>query len=473
MFRRGSNSKTRPYSIRTKKLSRYIKKKSPRFRDCQRYTVFISSAILMSIILRISDSELDPLITSNFFKKKIFTKRNSRYNEPCKVPNLPEFHTQVRLDSSSKFLLPIVKWGPNNQLIGFFESIQLSSFLDRKIVAPYWNKHQSDNQSHLDKKVSVPSQIRINEMHIPNLVTLDDYKTFCGSSADAVFIPTDIFDSNLQHKVREWEQNTGIKILTKNGNNFIDEIVQFPSLDEIRFAAKNKSDNCGDTSCLVKNNWQNIFAKADDKKCVIFIMPFRSISNVPHFKRVTKSEVFDFSPMIRELHYEFTSIYTDIKLGVHWRFNRNDWSKRCGSTFDQASVPVECTLINKLNTTKLVQNLLDYSNSGTVYVAAPISEWKKISELAVIARTQFNYRIIYGKMLQEVLWSGYQECKWFSDWNGEVLSLVEQAIMRAAEDFIYWPSSSWSGRVRDLRKMFKMDKIGDTTSISLLEQSCE
>lgn len=466
--------------MRAKKLTRYIKK-SPRFRDCQRYTTFVLSAIFMSILLRISDSELDPLgifKSSKLLKAKIFTHRKSRYNEPCKLSSsLEPTKTQTKLDKASKFLLPIVKWGPNNQLIGFFESVQLASFLDRKIVAPFWNKHQSDSQSKLDKSNSVPSQLRINGMYIPNLVSMEDYKTFCGNSADSVFIPTDIFDSNLGHKVKEWEVNTGISILAADGLNFKPEISQFPSLEDIRSGNTNSTQKqkCGDTSCLVKYDWEKIFAKAEHKRCVVFVMPFRSISNVPHYKRVTKSEVFDFSPIIRELHYEFTSIYTDIKLGVHWRFNQNDWSKRCNSpdNSQNSEMPIECSLINKLNSTKLVKNLMAYANAGTVYIAAPNSEWDKMSELAILARKYFNFRIIYGEMLEEVLVSEYRECEWFGDWKGEVLSLVEQAIMRVSDEFIYWPSSSWSGRVRDLRKMFKMDKVGETTSIQLLEQSCE
>ena len=60
-----------------------------------------------------------------------------------------------------------------------------------------------------------------------------------------------------------------------------------PTVEKLR--TENKT--CGDTSCLVKNEWQTLFLKAEEKKCVVFVMPFRSISNVPHYKRVIKTGV--------------------------------------------------------------------------------------------------------------------------------------------------------------------------------------
>ena len=146
--------------------------------------------------------------------------------------------------------------------------------------------------------------------------------------------------------------------------------------------------------------------------------------------------------------------------------------RKSGFGGDFQSIPVECELMKKMNMTKLAKNLFSYSNIGTVYIAAPSSEWDKINEVAILARQNFGYKIIYGEILEEVMLSNYGECEWLLNWKGEILSLVEQAIMRSAEEFIHWPSSSWSGRVRDLRKMFKMKNIGEMTTINLLEQSC-
>lgn len=43
-------------------------------------------------------------------------------------------------------------------------------------------------------------------------------------------------------------------------------------------------------------------------------------------------------------------------------------------------------------------------------------------------------------------------CNWYHNYKGEILSLVEQAILADSKYFLYWPSSSWSSRISSLRK---------------------
>jgi len=43
------------------------------------------------------------------------------------------------------FLIPILEWGPNNQLRGFMESIYIAIQLNRTLIVPPFFKHHSDS----------------------------------------------------------------------------------------------------------------------------------------------------------------------------------------------------------------------------------------------------------------------------------------------------------------------------------------
>merc|ERR1711879_353003 len=44
------------------------------------------------------------------------------------------------------------------------------------------------------------------------------------------------------------------------------------------------------------------------------------------------------------------------------------------------------------------------------------------------------------------------DCKIFKNYWNEVVSLIEQALIEKSQDFYYWPLSTWSERIMDLRK---------------------
>ena len=47
---------------------------------------------------------------------------------------------------------------------------------------------------------------------------------------------------------------------------------------------------------------------------------------------------------------------------------------------------------------------------------------------------------------------------WYNDYKGEVVSLVEQSFLQTVQEFVPWPSSSWSTRIVDLNhRMGKVD----------------
>lgn len=71
---------------------------------------------------------------------------------PVWEPDWPEMDTivpQIKLDPE-KFLIPVLTYGPNNQLRGFRETIFLALKLNRTIVPPPFYKHSRTDESKND-----------------------------------------------------------------------------------------------------------------------------------------------------------------------------------------------------------------------------------------------------------------------------------------------------------------------------------
>lgn len=63
---------------------------------------------------------------------------NRSYAPPLLLPD-----PDIKL-SRSAFLLPDLRWGPNNQLIGLMETIFVTIKLNRTLIVPYFTKHTTD-----------------------------------------------------------------------------------------------------------------------------------------------------------------------------------------------------------------------------------------------------------------------------------------------------------------------------------------
>ena len=64
-------------------------------------------------------------------------------------PAMSKIAPQIRLDPD-KFLIPVLTYGPNNQLRGFRETIFLALKLNRTIVPPPFYKHSRTDESKND-----------------------------------------------------------------------------------------------------------------------------------------------------------------------------------------------------------------------------------------------------------------------------------------------------------------------------------
>uniref|UniRef100_H2YJH6 Uncharacterized protein n=1 Tax=Ciona savignyi TaxID=51511 RepID=H2YJH6_CIOSA len=86
----------------------------------------------------------------------------------------------------NRFLLPILKNGPNNQLSGLRDSIYISIRLNRTIVLPRFFKHRTDDA----KEGTVYPRHRIDLQRLQKLihyVTMDEFRNKSGGTIDAIF----------------------------------------------------------------------------------------------------------------------------------------------------------------------------------------------------------------------------------------------------------------------------------------------
>lgn len=346
------------------------------------------------------------------------------------------------LSKNDRFLLPIVKWGPNNQILGFYEAMHLSNFLNAKLVLPPFFFHESDHNRNRDLD-TVAGEIRINSEQIKNLVTLADYKKFCGKTAEAVLLATDVLSGSLPGRINYFQDVTGIEILENRKAKFQSQIKQYPNISEIQSRYK-EGDN------FVRDTWQLTFKKAIDEgnKCMIFVLPFRTILRPAH-NLLSNKEAYQYSPIVAKIAQDFIQKSGQIDVGAHWRYNKGDWSHRCASH----NTRPECKMMHKLNYQKVAENLCDISikaaRGKNIYIAAPLSEIGIINQVSTNAT--HNIKIFNSNNMISYAKSAYSGCKWFHDYTGEIISLVEQAILTQVKEFLPWPTSSWSSRIGDFR----------------------
>lgn len=366
---------------------------------------------------------------------------------PREIRLLPD--GRVPLSDRTKFLLPIVKWGPNNQILGFYEAMHLSNFLGTKLVLPPFYFHESDFKRNKELE-SVIGEIRVNAEGIDNLVTLNDYKQYCGEKPEAVLLATDVLSGSLPGRILKFQELAGMKIVHKPKGSkfytFYDDIAQYPRIEEIqkRYA---EGDN------FVRQTWRETFRyAAQDNRCLMFVLPFRTIIKPPR-EIWSPAPAYEYSPIVKEVAESFIKAFGgNIKTGAHWRYNKGDWSHRC-ATGGSKKLPEECKLMDHLNYKKVAQNLCDVAEKSTqgadIYIAAPLSERDIIAQVASNATN--GIRIFNSNQMVEFAQKKYGLCEWFPAYEGEIISLVEQAILSQVKEFMPWPTSSWSSRIGDYR----------------------
>ena len=392
---------------------------------------------------RLSDVVLE--LNSNNLSEVLQNFDTSEHDKisTCLIPENQRIEYEI--DSQAILLLPILKWGPTNQIWGFFEMINLSKKLNATLTVPPMLKHSFDNIS----EVVIPADIRLNIQGISEVVKIagiDQFKSNCEKHTVIIDSRKPIYGPN----IASFANSTGIKveILPKSDNVTQIDLNQFKSLYRFLTVLKNLN-----------------------QKCFIFSRPFGSIKK-------SREKHFPYSAVklpeyIEELGKKFLQNKT-ITAALHWRYTTDDWGNRCNKLdsiryLDKPEalklVQEECrffgqngTIVNKMTTILKLENL--------VFIAAPTVPESKIF-LDKLRSGLSGTKIISSFDVLEFLTS--INCS--KQYLGEISSMVDQFICLQANEFYEWRASSWSGRVRNLREVISKEqhrKLGNTDLLKIL-----
>ena len=143
---------------------------------------FLLTYLINQILTPSTNAELQFLQRSH---QKHITLPESTKCELRIPENTKTAQTQKTLpNNSTEFLVPLLKWGPTNQVYGFFESAQLAFILNRTLVIPPMYQHHTIRNSGNSRieNLNIPIGIRVNIEEISRnqkVTDFESYNKFC------------------------------------------------------------------------------------------------------------------------------------------------------------------------------------------------------------------------------------------------------------------------------------------------------
>jgi len=354
-------------------------------------------------------------------------------------------------NSRQKFLLPILKWGPNNQIRGFYESLRLAIDTNRTLVIPPMFRHLYDTLS----EKNVPAYIRLNLEainHYHSTVSLEDYKLACGNR----FTTAIIINGNEEHYEdiynRDFNEESGIFFKFSGYTDSDYEIIEtvqrnFKTVDQAY-------------SNLVSN------IKRSEKNCMIIAKPYRTLAfvNENNFP-LQVSDLPAYAYAMADTFLKSLGV-PGIDYAIHWRFDPEDWSNRCNDDHNiDGRNNLECEYFSKLQDENFPRDfftrllLSEHVNSQgfrqhrrwVIFIATPDRNKNFIESLKKYADQKLKGIQIYSTFDSVQFFNeNYKNCDLYQRWKGEVMSFIDQAIVMRCTRFLMWSKSSWSGRIRQL-----------------------
>lgn len=381
--------------------------------------------------------------------------------------------------NKEKFLLPVLNWGPNNQLTGLYESMMLARILDRTLVVPPFYRHQFDDWK--DKFPHPSLESRVNPQLIREYVTtapLSYMKEACNGQIDVAFIQHPLNGGSRLQRLHEFENVTGMPV--SNGGSMV-MIPMEPELDTTDKDQLNKGvvHEINDTVA-----WRKDYS--NKAKCAIWVLPYMSMKYIFGWQRRQDDQqkmVFELMKHIQmpdyimEISNSFIdTFYAPLKnfFAVHWRFDPQDWQRGCsqkGNSRQELCDLIESItpkdvagallyhMVDKLDTAN--HNLNSVFRFG-MYIASPDNSRPMVAAVIEIMKGFWrmkgqnpdNLRYYSSAFLSYWLTQKYPNCEKVTK-DSEVISMVEQGICMESKSALTSSSSSWSLRVVNKRKFDK------------------
>ena len=409
-----------------------------------------------------------------------------------------------------KFIIPVLIWGPSNQLDGLKDTIALAIRFNRTLVLPDFYYHNKD--PHVRKNLSAYNDIldpslRLSIKNLRRLLPViyrAKLGSICPHGPDAIWPAREMdMEDELHHAkfVHFFDYYQGMKITNYSKLNASDVEPRFgrnlipKGLEEWPFVGKKYP-------ILGKKHWSELKWEESygnsTEKCVIRLFPYKSLhfdDNHGIFNNTVPDITLGIHPkdmerMIIEhmtkpdyveqlAEFLFEEIKVDFSVSLHWRYNLKDWMRTKPGTEKRCKIVVFDGENSCANLERAIQdpdftaraflhflikklNGLDLQPSSiSLFLAYPpdtaelmeevrslILKLSKKSSLPLSIKTATDIQQMYEQKI-----TSEKSCHWVADDWYEIKSLVEQHFVEIADIFIFAERSTWSDTVRAQRNV--------------------
>ena len=162
-------------------------------------------------------------------------------------------------------------------------------------------------------------------------------------------------------------------------------------------------------------------------------------------------------------------------IGVHWRYDYEDWVSRACSGAILTSVEIVCQKVKKIKPIHIAKAIKKSFKAKTstfyetafAYIATPPT-MKTFKDSIYLELKKLDSKFARpARSVEDYIKDRYQLCWKNEKWNNlySILSLIEMEIMKQSSLFLYSPRSTWSEKIRLHR--VELDQEGN--SIKKLE----
>ena len=422
----------------------------------------------------------------------------------------------INLDRT-KFVTPVLTYGPNNQLRGFREAVWLAIKLNRTVVVPPFFKHDRTDE----KGSIIPPEHRLSINALRQLVPVMDAHemgSFCDNdnSFDTFFLGRSKFCSaNKMTRMNNMINWMGLKrsYFTVGRNKdcplnrpvLPEDTSRLPVRGPIRLSSVDPPNNYF----------------ASEGKCALWLFPYHTVGftkilnynlnvdfedvQLNHNSENYENSKYpnwwngDISIMAAITQYtprpkyvqEIGKILTDTLFGdnqeylaMHWRYDRGDWGVHCDRE-DKAAMTDQkeevCKLvINAINNPDMVaEKITDWINQllndresdkniKGLYIAAPLDSQPLMDAIKLQLNTKLpNFIVATGSDSMPIFKNLYPECPYFVENLHDVFSLLDMEVCSSSKIFLRSGGSSWSSNVAQERHIHGTD-VRDFENMELL-----
>ncbi|CBY23679.1 unnamed protein product [Oikopleura dioica] len=398
-----------------------------------------------------------------------------------------------------RFLMPILYYGPNNQIHGLRESIILAIKLNRTLALPPFHKHASLVEENTPYSDLVEPTHRIDERalrHLVKIVKLDELRQKCGTWFGTALLTRPVScQQNMFERLFSFEYYTQIHILKyhtwddfKKNQGANCELLHSPPLPPLSAMADKRAIQLPNSDEELKKLYFS------NERCAALVFPFKNFNFDPI---VLKAQSDRLTPDMRSLMEDVinatprppyikdvATMFIDeiIRqgdfIGIHWRYDLDDWMSINCKDGVQGFMGEKCSQIHSARAdptilargvAKIVQYLGEKgaTRSKIVYIATPLAEEDMIERINDWLEQNTSIKVLWSRHLQTFFDHFYQNCDVVNrDWL-DLLSLLEQEVVYRSTVFIRSVVSSWSLNVQLQRSVENRDKF-DVTNWRLL-----